>query len=1011
MKIISFFLVFLYPLFIFGQFTEEKASDVLSKFILFNNLDDSHFSSLDWRHVSNIAHQYWTVDSVKKTINHLESKNISPSSILNLIQSPDYLQIHGDIHPSFFEISQLEFEELKDQTSGEISASDTFFNFVSELLMKHHTDEEVVMGEGWIENIMNHIDSWTVVEARKFLNFLNSKRVRPESILRVLKSTDYLRALRTSRINIVLEKAVSQTSLVPDPQFEGNHVESVQGVNKTIREVTKRSQASSDIFIDYVREYFKEEFEVNGIKDESLDDYINRQMVSSKSRSTFSWIDRINDETGSWTINHAVYLLNFLEGEMNITPLTIVKMLKAVSFFTTTYEGFRGRIDIYSKYLTKEDLKERLENSFSSFQFGKPENIRELLLLLESRIGKRDTYKILNSNLKGIATASGRLLRLDQNIIYLEDYLGEGNRVIGRVKLNDIIRNGGFSGVVDFKVRKNTDENYENDRVRWLKERGLSQKKIIELIEKNPITFSSGDLSKDKITYLEQYLGGGDEEIGRVKLDKVIKRGGFRGILMFGVKKDENGNYNNDRVKWLEERGLSQEEIIKLIERNPLTFYGGGDLSEGKIAYLENYLGEGNREVGKVKVNEIIKRGGFLGIVEFKTRKNKNNNYENDRVKWLEERNLSQEDIIELIEKNPKPFSRGDLSEVKIAYLENYLGEGNREMGKVKLDEIIKRGGFLGIVGFRVRKNKAKSYENERVEWLRKRGLLQKEIIELIEKNPQTFFVGDLFEDKIAYLENYLGKGDKEKGKIKLNVIIKRGGFAGIVEFKVKKKVKGYTNEQVEWLEERGVSQERIIELIGKNPLAFSRGDLFEDKIAYLENYLGEGDRKKGKAKLDEIVKRGGFLGIVDFKVEDDKEGNYGNKRVKWLEARDLFQKEIIELIEKNPLAFSRGDLSEDKIAYLENYLGAGSEEDGKTKLNEIIKKGGFLGIVQFKITNRDNEKVSFLKEIGYNISQIMWLMENHIEIFSSDLSKDLLKTHVEKLIQERNVECVKSLI
>ena len=70
-------------------------------------------------------------------------------------------------------------------------------------------------------------------------------------------------------------------------------------------------------------------------------------------------------------------------------------------------------------------------------------------------------------------------------------------------------------------------------------------------------------------------------EIGRDKLTGIIERGGLEGIALFKVYRNEDGELENARVKWLKGRGLSPDNIIKLIEANPIAF-SSGDLSEKK---------------------------------------------------------------------------------------------------------------------------------------------------------------------------------------------------------------------------------------------------------------------------------------------------------------------------------------------------------------------------------------------------------------------------------------------
>ena len=144
---------------------------------------------------------------------------------------------------------------------------------------------------------------------------------------------------------------------------------------------------------------------------------------------------------------------------------------------------------------------------------------------------------------------------------------------IGKAKLKNIISNRGFAGIVDFKVYKNENGKLENARVKWLKDRFLSPDNIIKLIENNPMAFSSGDLSEEKIIYLEQYLGKGNMEAGWVKLNDIIKNGGLIGIVKLKVYKNKNGKLENAREVWLRGRGLSQDKIIELIASNPLNFF------------------------------------------------------------------------------------------------------------------------------------------------------------------------------------------------------------------------------------------------------------------------------------------------------------------------------------------------------------------------------------------------------------------------------------------------------
>ena len=95
---------------------------------------------------------------------------------MNLIQSSDYLQVQGEINSSFFDISQLELEELEDKSLEGLNAADVFLNFVGTLLLGSEIDEESIMGTKWVGSLINDTALWTAVEAKKYLNLFKIKK-------------------------------------------------------------------------------------------------------------------------------------------------------------------------------------------------------------------------------------------------------------------------------------------------------------------------------------------------------------------------------------------------------------------------------------------------------------------------------------------------------------------------------------------------------------------------------------------------------------------------------------------------------------------------------------------------------------------------------------------------------------------------------------------------------------------------------------------------------------------
>ena len=335
----------------------------------------------------------------------------------------------------------------------------------------------------------------------------------------------------------------------------------------------------------------------------------------------------------------------------------------------------------------------------------------------------------------------------------------------------------------------------------------------------------------------------------------------------------------------------------------------------------------------------------FEGVVDFKIYKNKEGLFENKYVKFLQKRGLTLLQIADIFKSNPQAFSKGDLSnsrgdlfDKKITYLEQLLAveesveiEGQvqikRRDGKAELDWVIENRSFAGIVNFKIYKNKEGLFENKYVKFLQGRGLEPVQIADIFKSNPMAFSsgdlsdsMGDLFDKKITYLEQLLAVEEsveiegqvqikRRDGKAELDCVIQNRSFEGIVNFKVYKNKEGlFENKYVKFLQGRGLEPVQIADIFKSNPMAFSRGDLSNEKITYLKQLLAveesveiEGQvqikRRDGKAELDWMIQNGGFVGVVDFKIYKNKEGLFENKYVKFLQERGLTPLQIAKFI------------------------------------------------------------------------------------------------------------------
>ena len=360
-----------------------------------------------------------------------------------------------------------------------------------------------------------------------------------------------------------------------------------------------------------------------------------------------------------------------------------------------------------------------------------------------------------------------------------------------------------------------------------------------------------------------------------------------------------------------------------------------------KITYLEALLevegADGKMRDGVAELNWVIQHKSFQGVVDFKVYK-AGGVFENKYVRFLQDRGLSALQIADLFKSNPTVFSMGTLDADKIAYLEALLevegADGKMRDGKVELNWILQNRSFSGIVSFKVSKT-GEVFENKYVKFLQDRGLSVLQIADLFKNNPRAFSKGDLDTDKITYLEELLGvKGADDQvrdGEAELNWVIQHKSFAGIVSFKVVRSQEGFENRYVKFLQNRGFSPLQIADIFKSNPQAFSKGNLDASKIAYLERYLGKGNRETGKQKLDQIIlKKGGFKALTRFDYNSDTQP--ANRVIDTLENSLHFsQDQVIQFMEEH---FSE--------LFVEKLIGETSEELLKRlteKVSDICQK------------------------------------------------------------------------
>ena len=853
---------------------------------------------------------------------------------------------------------------------------------------------EQTMGEEWLDKADNIFKSWSVADAENLLNALHYQRIPIYNIITILRITvDYLHALKNDEINIALEYPVSDpqaeahqsneseylaetspietsqaseeisvesqaeilqekneevvtASLAETPQANEETLEpqtqqtTAQVISQTTAQVISQTiedsisnMTGSDVFIKYVRDYFREEFEQNQTNEQTLDNYVAIQMPSlrhSSSEMQGTWQERITHYARYWSALDAYAFLNFLEKDIKVAPIYIVRGFRAVSFFSTTYESFLARVNVYREYLTDDEIREIIKKKgFMLFKAGQPENIRKLIEFLIKYLGEDGFKDILMSNtsVMSFASSENTVGQLGARRDYLENYLGRGDIVRGEEKLKKIINKGGLTGFIGFKVYfdEETGE-LHNTHVDFLKNTvELGVLEIIQLMENNFQAFSVGTLKELENSYdhLVDYLGDEDEAKGKQIVQRIIAvKRNFLGFASFRVVWDEKTKkWQNTHANFLETTlGVEKQKIREFIESNIQAFSGGN--FERSHRFFLGYLAEGDEISGNHQLKEIVEsNGNFYGFVNFKVYFDEEaTKWQNTHVDFLEKRlGFTKPEIIQIMKNNLQAFSIGTLAQLENSYiyLVDCLGGGNE--GHEKLKAIIKRnGGFTGFVKFKAVINNGR-LRNTHVDFLedkQKLGFERSKVIEFMENNLQAFSEGTLAELNQAYeyLIKYLGKGDKAEGKRLLRGIIEeRGGLHNFVHFKVDRQGE---NEVITFLDQTmNLDQDQIIKLLIETRLqAFPAVNLRElnRSYAYLIKYLGEGNLEIGRRKFEKIIKKkGGLSAFVRFRVIEI-DGEERNEIINFLgQAMTFKQRTVIKVMERDFAKLFESELTE----------------------------------------------------------------------------------------------------
>ena len=361
------------------------------------------------------------------------------------------------------------------------------------------------MGGDWVDKLIKDTQDWTVIEAESFISFLESKEIKFDNVLAILKTTDYLHVIRANQAAIILEEETVSTPEV------------VNQVYQQTEDVSYQAQPGSDVFIHFAREQFRRELEEKGkfLEGEEFEDAFKRK-IGKKGQ----WGKKITEAAGhlKWTISDAQKFLDFLKEK--IGESATFRVIKTVSFFhDTTYENFQLRFDIFSKYVDREKIAEQLRKCLTCFGQGKPEVIRGVIEVVREYFeeeGESVVKEALNKTVIVFSLSENQFTKLRELLDFLEGY-------IGKEGVKDIILNKPVS-FTKFRVKKDLNSKMyilQLPLVVEYLESYIEREAVREMRQKSFHGLAVAEIEKLRavVRYIEKYI---EEENGREMAIKEI---------------------------------------------------------------------------------------------------------------------------------------------------------------------------------------------------------------------------------------------------------------------------------------------------------------------------------------------------------------------------------------------------------------------------------------------------------------------------------------------------------
>ena len=368
---------------------QEKAPDVLFDFAT-RHLDGSKIEEIigsDGLDYIIERTQNWKAEDAHYLISSLTKKGLAPHHILKAIWTTVTFAFSTENH------------------QGAETASDIFFDFATDQLTT--SDLEKVIGDGWLDDVIEHTKGWKVKDARHLINSLTKAEIAPDDTLKVIRITTHF-----------LQKSTTPNALETAVETGANREAPEEALKQEVHITEEKSVA--EVFIEFAKKHRGENFE---------------KVMGSK------WVQRITKYTPYWTAQEVTKFLDYLVGLVGL-DLTLARIKTASYLKRMHYSSFKEKVDFYSqeKYLGKEGVRRKLSQSFNGFHTGYLEDIKNTIQKIEGIIGEEGIRRIFNKprvNLGAFAVVNTEITAI---VSWLEDV--KNGCGIPRSEINEaIIRN------------------------------------------------------------------------------------------------------------------------------------------------------------------------------------------------------------------------------------------------------------------------------------------------------------------------------------------------------------------------------------------------------------------------------------------------------------------------------------------------------------------------------------------------------------------------------------------